>query len=93
MQSSAEVVKGYTQAMRNRPDRKEVLKTFRKPILFIGGEKDSVVSPDSLKEQATICKESEVHILPQVAHMGMFESEEKTLKIISEFIRVHAVTT
>jgi pimeloyl-ACP methyl ester carboxylesterase len=92
-QSNVHTVKGYTLAMRDRPDRKKVLKTFPKPILFIGGEHDAGISPDSLKEQATICSDAHVHILTKVGHMGMFENAEKSLEIISAFIRKPGVTS
>jgi pimeloyl-ACP methyl ester carboxylesterase len=92
-QSKADTVKGYTLAMRNRPDRTHVLTGFPKPILFIGGENDSGIHADSLKEQAAMCKDSELHILTKVAHMAMFENEEKSLEIISAFMRKVAVTS
>jgi len=87
IQAKADTVKGYTLAMRDRPDRKATLKAFLEPILFIGGENDGGIKPESLKEQASICKRAEVHILPKVAHMGMFENEKKSLEIISGFIQ------
>ena len=93
MQSTANSVKGYTQAMRDRFDRTDVLREFARPILFIGGEKDAGISPQSLKEQASICKLPTLEILPNVAHMGMFENEKQTLEIISKFISSTGVTT
>jgi pimeloyl-ACP methyl ester carboxylesterase len=92
-QSKADSVKGYTIAMRNRPDRKNVLTGFPKPILFMGGENDPGIAGDSLKEQAAMCKDSELHILAKVAHMAMFENEEKSIEIISVFMRKVAVTS
>jgi pimeloyl-ACP methyl ester carboxylesterase len=93
MQSNASSVKGYTQAMRDRPDRTDVLRNFASSILLIGGEKDAGISPQSLKEQASICKLPTLEILPNVAHMGMFENERQTLEIISKFIATSGVTS
>jgi pimeloyl-ACP methyl ester carboxylesterase len=93
IQSTASSVKGYTQAMRDRPDRTDVLRDFARSILLIGGEKDAGISPQSLKEQASICKLPTLQILPNVAHMGMFENERQTLEIISKFIATSGVTS
>lgn len=92
IQAKADTVKGYTLAMRDRADRTYVLKTFSKPILFIGGENDGGIKPESLKEQASIAQQSHLHIFSEAAHMGMFENEKKSLEIISAFIRKLPVT-
>jgi pimeloyl-ACP methyl ester carboxylesterase len=92
MEASATAVKGYTQAMRDRPERVEVLKTFNKPVLIIGGEKDAGISVDSIHEQASVCSSCETHILKHVAHMGMFENEMESLAILRAFILKTSVT-
>jgi pimeloyl-ACP methyl ester carboxylesterase len=76
----------YTEAMRDRKDRTHVLQDFPNPILFIGGEKDGGIPPDSIHKQALYNALSEVHILPDVAHMGMFENESEALRLIQKFI-------
>ena len=92
IQAKADTVKGYTLAMRDREDRTNILKIFPHPILFIGGENDGGIKPESLKEQASIATQSQLYIFPEVAHMGMFENEKKSLEIISAFIRKVPVT-
>lgn len=92
MEAKADTVKGYTLAMRDRADRTNVLKNFPKPILFIGGENDGGIKPESLKEQASVGRQAKADILPKTGHMGMFENEEKTLEIISAFVRKCEVT-
>ena len=92
VQSSAEAVTGYTVAMRDRKDRTDVLKTFRKPILLLAGEKDQAIPPESISQQASLSANAEAVILPAVAHMGMFESAGPCLKKISDFIKKCAVT-
>jgi|ADGO01.1.fsa_nt_gi Predicted hydrolases or acyltransferases (alpha/beta hydrolase superfamily) len=52
MQSTAETLTGYIRAMRNRPDRQEVLKNFPKKILFLAGEKDAGIPIDTIHRQA-----------------------------------------
>jgi pimeloyl-ACP methyl ester carboxylesterase len=92
VQSAENAVKGYTVAMRDRPDTTGVLKAFPKPVLFLAGEKDPGIPVESIHKQASLCPDAETHILPGVAHMGMFEDEKNTLSIISSFIEKNTVT-
>ncbi|HEY3430453.1 MAG TPA: alpha/beta hydrolase [Cyclobacteriaceae bacterium] len=85
-QTKLETLVGYTKAMRDRPDRTNVLKNFKSSILFIAGEKDGGITPESIKQQAAVAAQSIVHILPSVAHMGMFENKELSVKKIHEFL-------
>ena len=76
----------YVKAMRDRPDRTNVLQEFQGTILFIAGEKDSGISPDSVRKQAGLATKVDFNLLPEVAHMGMFESEDKTLSLVHKFL-------
>jgi pimeloyl-ACP methyl ester carboxylesterase len=93
VQAQENTVKGYTQAMRNRPDNTGVLSDFKKPILFIAGEKDGGIPVDAVKKQSLLNPHSELHILPGVAHMGMVESENQTVEIVRRFIKKFGVTS
>jgi pimeloyl-ACP methyl ester carboxylesterase len=90
--ATADAVKGYTQAMRDRPDSTDVLMQFRKPVLFLAGEKDAGITVDSINKQAAISPLAQVHILHDVAHMGMLEDEKKSLEIIRFFVEKSTVT-
>lgn len=92
VQSTRESVVGYTKAMRNRKDRTAVLTTFDKPILFLAGEKDQGIPPETIRKQAALNQNAEAVILPEVAHMGMFEAEGPCLKKILHFVEKCAVT-
>lgn len=92
VQSSKETVVGYTYAMRDRKDRTELLKRFPRPILFLAGEKDQGIPSDTILAQAALNRNAEAVILPDVAHMGMFEAEGPCLKNILHFIQKCAVT-
>ncbi len=81
-----ETVKGYLKAMRDRQDRTELLSVFPKPVQFIAGAKDRGITPESIREQAALTGASDVRILHEVAHMGMFEAESETVEILSGFI-------
>lgn len=85
LQSSKEAVVGYTVAMRDRPERLEVLETFQKPVLFIAGEKDSGIPVPTIREQSSKCKHAVVQILPATGHMGMIEKPGETLTIVRSF--------
>lgn len=86
MQASEFAVTGYTKAMRNRPDRSGVLKNFQRPILVIGGENDSVINPESLKQLAALSPKIKLEMLSNTGHMGMTEAPKETAKIIRAFV-------
>jgi pimeloyl-ACP methyl ester carboxylesterase len=91
-QAPAEVVKGYTSAMRDRVDTTDFLRSFHKPVLFLAGEKDPGIPVDSVYKQAAICPKSSTHILKNVAHMGMLEDEKNSLQVVKDFIERISVT-
>lgn len=92
VQSKKETVIGYTRAMRDRRDRQHVLASFHAPILLLAGKKDPGIPPETIETQASLSEKAEAVILPEVAHMGMFESPATCLKKISEFIQKCEVT-
>jgi pimeloyl-ACP methyl ester carboxylesterase len=85
VESSAAAVTGYTLAMRDRPETVAILRQFKKPVLFIAGEKDPGIPVDTIRQQAAVCADPEVHVLAGVAHMGMIEAEPQTVEIIQRF--------
>lgn len=85
VQSTTETVKGYTIAMRERPDRINVLKKFEKPVLFISGEKDAGIPPETILEQSSLTKQPVVYVLEKNAHMAMFENFVGTINIVKSF--------
>jgi len=85
IQSTEDAVKGYTIAMRERPDRTHVLKKFKNPVLFISGEKDSGIPPETITTQASLAQNASVHVLEKNAHMSMFEDFVGTTNIVKSF--------
>lgn len=81
--SSLEGLIGYSQAMRDRKDRLEVLKNFSGPKLLIAGTEDGAVKIEASRKQ----KEAFTQYveLEGVGHMGMIEAKEKTLKVVRMF--------
>lgn len=92
VQASKATVEGYTKAMRDRKDRTSVLKTFAGPILFLMGEKDQAILPESIEPQVALNNRAESVLLPNVGHMGMFEAENLCLKKIEKFVHQCQVT-
>jgi pimeloyl-ACP methyl ester carboxylesterase len=73
-------------AIRDRPDRRAVLKALRVPVMFIIGEKDKSVSPADAKSQIMMPKFFSSSILDDVAHMGMVEEAEHCLAFLERFL-------
>ena len=73
------------KAMRDRPDRRQILKSLRCSVMFIIGEMDKSVSPQDAKSQIMMPKFFSSSILNDVAHMGMAEEPEECLKFVIKF--------
>ena len=74
------------QAIRDRPDRRLILKALRVPVMFIIGEKDKSVPPVDSKSQIMMPKFFSSSILDNVAHMGMVEEAEHCLVFLEKFL-------
>ena len=86
--TSGETVIEYARAMRDRPERLHILQNFKNPILFIIGDKDGSVPYDKSLEQSRIPEKAVVRILKDTGHMGMFERQKETQKVVKEFIDI-----
>ena len=77
----------YYEAMMQRPDRTTVLENFKKPVLLIIGEKDNAVPLEQSLKQSHLPQISYIHILENVAHMGMFEETKRVNTLLLSFIK------
>lgn len=77
----------YTRAMMNRPDRIHVLKTFKKPVLFIMGENDTAVPLEQGLKQCSIPGFSYIYIATHSGHLGMLEEPVFCVKALKEFLQ------
>ena len=91
IQSEKEAVEGYTRAMRDRPENTGVIARASQPVLIIGGTEDKGIPFSSLQEQAKLSPRVELHLLPNVAHMAMFENREEVTRIIRAFPKSFAL--
>lgn len=86
LQTKPETLIGYAGAMRDRPDLTGVIQEFYNPILFIAGEKDSVIPVETLQKQVELAAKPHISVISNVAHMGMFENAAETLNLTREFL-------
>lgn|SRR5690606_6674749 len=83
----AQTLIGYTEAMRARPDRTHILKEYKRPVLFLAGERDSIIPVQSLEDQAKLALKLSLIILHNAAHMGMLENIPETAQAIQRFVQ------
>ena len=85
-QTSIETLVAYSVAMRDRPSSVRLLETFPKPILMIAGHQDKIVAYEAACAQSNLMKFPFFCGLTDVGHMGMFENEPASLKIVKDFM-------
>jgi pimeloyl-ACP methyl ester carboxylesterase len=74
------------RAMIVRADRSAVLAALNCPVLFIIGKQDTVIPYEVSLAQTHLPKVASIHILPKVAHMGMFRAKNETVKMVRDFV-------
>ncbi len=73
------------QAMRDRKDRPQVLAELKSPVCLIIGKIDKSLPYPVSEKMLLLNPVTDVHILPKVAHMGMFTAREYAAKAIINF--------
>lgn len=76
----------YTEAMRDRPDRTEVLKNFPQPVLLIIGEFDTAIPIEQSLKLCKIAAFTYIYIGAHSGHLGMLEEPEFCLKAVRDFL-------
>ncbi|TAF63395.1 MAG: alpha/beta hydrolase [Cytophagales bacterium] len=87
-QTAPKTIITLSEAMRDRPDRTQVLKKAKFPVLFIIGRDDKFISYASYQSQIDLPAHSLVHILPETGHIGMLERPQTCLKAIEAFLEI-----
>lgn len=85
-QTPRETLIAYAEAMRDRPSSENIVATFSKPILMIVGEQDTVLPYEPSVLQTNLMQFPFFCGLTGVGHMGMFENEPESLKIVRQFL-------
>ena len=75
----------YAQAMKNRPDSTDLMRSD-KPKLFIAGVKDGAVSISDSRSIRDLSKNCSYLELENTGHMGMFEEPKLLIKQITDFL-------
>lgn len=77
---------GAALAMRERPDRRDVISATALPVLLIAGTDDGVVPPERTftSDNANVTKAT----IAGAGHMSMFEAPERLSEIIKDFVPV-----
>ncbi|WP_166849573.1 alpha/beta fold hydrolase [Isoptericola sp. BMS4] len=61
------------RAMAARPDRTEVLRSFRGPVAVVVGAEDTVTTPDDARHMAEAAKDAALTVVPRVGHLSAVE--------------------
>lgn len=83
---SGDVLVSYYEGMMKRPDRTQVLKQSKVPVLFILGKWDTAVPLEDGLKIGHLPEISYIDILEHSAHMGMLEETSKANEIINHFL-------
>lgn len=75
---------GAALAMRERPDRREVLTSTTLPVLLVAGEHDQVVS--AARTFTADGPHIRQYIISGSGHMSMLEAPQKLVEVIREFL-------
>jgi pimeloyl-ACP methyl ester carboxylesterase len=86
IRANAATLVGYLKAMRDRPDRRDVLRSFPRPVLLVAGGKDPVIPPTDLRKQAEITSHAAFYELEQQAHMALVEDVPATSSLVYDFV-------
>ncbi|MCC9167798.1 alpha/beta fold hydrolase [Pontibacter harenae] len=78
-------VTGALAAMRDRPDRSQVLQEVKCPVLFIFGKDDGAVPMEKALAQCHLPANSMVYFIEKTGHMGMFEHPYRTRVTLEKF--------
>ncbi len=78
----------YYEAMMQRPDRTQVLKTIGVPVLFILGRHDAAIPLFDGLKQCHLPALSSVHLLEHSGHMGMQEEVEAGNNALTAFLSI-----
>ena len=85
-QTQQEAIIAYTEAMRDRIDRRFVLENLEIPILFIAGEHDEFISARQVRDEKLLAKQGMIFVLPGVGHAGMLEATDESVHSFFNFL-------
>ncbi len=81
-----EALQQYYRAMLLRPDRTDILKGNRHPVLFVMGTEDTAAPMEDVLKQSILPDISYIHVLQGTGHMGMWEATDQLNQLLLAFI-------
>ena len=84
-EQSPEAIITALEIMLGRRDHAETLRHLNVPVQIIQGENDTIVPLDSANSAVKLPKTLDLQILPEVAHMGLYEAPERTADLVQTF--------
>jgi pimeloyl-ACP methyl ester carboxylesterase len=82
----AEGIIAVLKGMMIRPSRLSLMETGRVPCLWILGSMDNYIPCEAIREKVILPSNTEVIILNNSGHLGFIEEEERSVKVIAEFV-------
>jgi pimeloyl-ACP methyl ester carboxylesterase len=82
---SPEGIGAALEGMMARKNHLETLRRLECPAMFLLGSEDAIASPEQVLKAAVLPKIADVHVLPGVGHMAMFEAPQKSAEIVRWF--------
>jgi pimeloyl-ACP methyl ester carboxylesterase len=70
-----------------RPSRLSVMESGKVPCLWILGSMDNYINCEQIQTKVKLPANAKVVILKESGHIGFIEEEDKSLEILTEFIR------
>jgi pimeloyl-ACP methyl ester carboxylesterase len=84
-----DVFEAQLKVLAQRPDSLDVLGSFAKPTLIIGGENDLPCPPEHQYLMADIAGKPELHILSQCGHFAALEQPQDIANFINQWVEKH----
>ena len=84
--ATAEEVIAATQALRDRPDATDVIRSFRGPFVAAVGDRDELLSVDEAREIAALAPGGRLEVLPGAGHLPSIEQPEEFNGVLLAFL-------
>jgi pimeloyl-ACP methyl ester carboxylesterase len=81
------------RAMRDRPDRRELLRSLDSPVLILVGELDGVTPPAAARVMSDLARQSELVEIPGAAHLSPMERPSEVNAALLDWLRKHVPAT
>ncbi|MBR9919971.1 MAG: alpha/beta hydrolase [Bacteroidetes bacterium] len=82
---SPEGIINALEAMRDRPDRSEILRNIGCPVQFIIGAEEKIIPEDLSMEQTHLPAIGSIDLIARSNHMAMFEAAKECRRILKRF--------